>query len=425
MLSAALMASQPSIVSAAPGDLSSAVAKYPILNGTMLQNCTLCHTASIPSLNPFGAAYKSAGRNTAAFAAIENLDSDGDGVSNIKEINALTFPGDASSHPAIPTATSIPPTATPVPPTVTAAPPTATGIAPKPTATGLPPQPTATAVTPIPSGQLSVKFTCPASALIGSTFTCTLSVNPAGAALAGLQVNLSGLGSLAQYTGTQFTSLAGPSPISLNIGNIFTWAGSNGYLLNQAGDLATLSFKALASGPVTIGGQAKAANAANAQLSVSTATALVTITSSTQPSNGKVSGTADLSSKTSPTRASAALLNSAGQVVVSESLEDNGAYELEAPAGTYTLRISAPGFLAARKSVTLAGTTLVVAKVTLLAGDINGDNSIDALDLISLGAAFEIPPALAAADFNADGKVDLFDLTLLAPNWRKTGYTGW
>jgi hypothetical protein len=45
--------------------------------------------------------------------------------------------------------------------------------------------------------------------------------------------------------------------------------------------------------------------------------------------------------------------------------------------------------------------------------------------LISLGAAFEISPTLAAADLNSDGRIDLFDLTLLALNWRKTSYSGW
>lgn len=433
VLTAALLNSSPRLVSAAPDDLNRAVAKYPSLSGTMLQQCTLCHLGYPPNLNSYGAAYKAAGRSTAAFAAIENQDSDGDGFTNLKEINSLTFPGDSSSFPAVPPTaipTAIPPTATKIPPTPTNVPPGPTPI--PPTATNVPPgptpiPPTATGIPPVPSGQPSVTLTCPASVLIGATFTCNLSVNPAGASLAGLQINLSGLNNVAQYTGAQFTTLAGASPISLtNVANIFTWAGSNGYLLSQSGNLATLSFRASGAGTANISGQTKAANSANASVSMSINSAVVTVVTTTETPKGKVSGSAGLSSGSSAARASAALLNAAGQVVVSKKLEDNGSYELEAPAGTYTLRISAPGYLAAKKSITIvAGTPLVVAKVTLLAGDLNGDNNIDALDLISLGAAFEVSPPLSAADLNADGRVDLFDLTLLATNWRKTGYAGW
>jgi hypothetical protein len=418
VLTAALLNSSHHSVSAAPGDLSSAIAKYPNIANSVLNQCSLCHLGYPPNLNPYGAAYKAAGRNSTAFATIENLDSDKDGFTNLQEINSLTFPGDSASFPAIPTATAtrVPPTATPIPPTATSIPPGATPI-----------PPTATGVPTIPSGQLSVALTCPASVLTGTTFTCNLSVNPAGISLAGLQINLSGINGVVAYTGTQFTTLAGPSPVSLtNVTNTFTWAGSNGYLLTQSGNLATLNFKALGAGTATISGQTKAANSANAPVKVSINSAAVAIVTTTETPKGKVSGSASLSSGISPTRASAALLNTAGQVVVSKPLEDNGSYELEAPVGTYTLSISAPGYLAAAKSVTLvAGTPLPVAKVTLLAGDINGDKSIDALDLISLGAAFEVSPPLSAADLNADGRVDIFDLTLLATNWRKTGYAGW
>ena len=79
-------------------------------SGTALDSCTLCHTGS-PSgsnLNSYANAYAANGYN---FAAIEALDSDGDGFSNIAEINARTFPGDPASKPAASDTT---------PPTVTA-----------------------------------------------------------------------------------------------------------------------------------------------------------------------------------------------------------------------------------------------------------------------------------------------------------------
>ena len=58
-------------------------------SGTALNTCSVCHTTT-PSRNSYGSAYGSNNRN---FATIEPLDSDGDGFTNIAEINARTFPG--------------------------------------------------------------------------------------------------------------------------------------------------------------------------------------------------------------------------------------------------------------------------------------------------------------------------------------------
>lgn len=107
--------------SAKASDLAIAEAKYPVMDDTRIDACAFCHT-SAPSLNAFGLAYRSNGRNTAALTAIQNLDSDGDGFTNLQEINALTFPGNASDKPAAgPTATRTSttlPTATRTPTTV-------------------------------------------------------------------------------------------------------------------------------------------------------------------------------------------------------------------------------------------------------------------------------------------------------------------
>jgi hypothetical protein len=78
-------------------DLDAARAYYPNIKGTRLNNCRLCHENDERfALNPYGRDYV---RHDRDFAAIEPLDSDGDGFSNIDEILALTFPGLAASHP--------------------------------------------------------------------------------------------------------------------------------------------------------------------------------------------------------------------------------------------------------------------------------------------------------------------------------------
>jgi len=102
---------------------------YPGKVGTKLDNCALCHSGgSVTSgtktttygscqwchykygynaphgdiaatLNPYGKAYLDNGRNAAALANIEQMDSDGDGFSNIAEINAIRYPGDKGDDP--------------------------------------------------------------------------------------------------------------------------------------------------------------------------------------------------------------------------------------------------------------------------------------------------------------------------------------
>lgn len=95
--------------------------------GTRIDSCTICHAGG-SKLNDYGKALVDArikkGSNETkvmqGLTSIEQADSDGDGFSNIVEINARFFPGNVSDHPvATPTATPIVTTT----PTVTATPP--------------------------------------------------------------------------------------------------------------------------------------------------------------------------------------------------------------------------------------------------------------------------------------------------------------
>jgi hypothetical protein len=65
---------------------------------TVLDTCDVCHSGpNGGSLDSYGRAYS----HTRNYGGIEDQDSDGDGFTNLEEINALTFPGDSSDHPQV------------------------------------------------------------------------------------------------------------------------------------------------------------------------------------------------------------------------------------------------------------------------------------------------------------------------------------
>ena len=111
-------------------DINNFLTVYPFAKSTKLDDCSLCHpggsitaggktttygscdychqtyglkaphTQPVP-LNSYGVAYKAVGRTTASIQTIQNLDSDGDGKTNLEEIQALTFPGDPKDYPGL------------------------------------------------------------------------------------------------------------------------------------------------------------------------------------------------------------------------------------------------------------------------------------------------------------------------------------
>ena len=76
--------------------LSPFVNFYSIPNSSKLNSCTTCHTGG-SKLNSYGdclAGNGAASNLTNALQACEDVDSDGDGISNLQEIQAGTWPGD-------------------------------------------------------------------------------------------------------------------------------------------------------------------------------------------------------------------------------------------------------------------------------------------------------------------------------------------
>ncbi|MCC6297860.1 MAG: hypothetical protein IT314_01085 [Anaerolineales bacterium] len=112
-------------------------------------------------------------------------------------------------------------------------------------------------------------------------------------------------------------------------------------------------------------------------------------------------------------------------LVTSVTANPDGAFSLTAPAGSYTVLAIASGFLSAQGSAALTpGGTTNKPNVTLLAGDIDGNNVIDQFDALTIGINYN-SASPAAADLNNDSVINVLDLERLAQNYRDTGPTVW
>ena len=119
------------------------------------------------------------------------------------------------------------------------------------------------------------------------------------------------------------------------------------------------------------------------------------------------------------------LYNPDNSLAASVTANADGTFSLTAPAGTYSAKATASGFLSAEGSVTLTGgSTSTMPTISLLAGDIDNDNDIDQFDAMTIGMSYNTAVP-AAADLNNDGIINVLDLELLAQNYRETGPTTW
>jgi hypothetical protein len=119
------------------------------------------------------------------------------------------------------------------------------------------------------------------------------------------------------------------------------------------------------------------------------------------------------------------LFDATNTLVTSVAANANGTFTLSAAAGNYTVRATASGFLSAQGSATItSGSTNTKATITLLAGDIDGNNVIDQLDAMTIGMNYNAATP-TEADLNNDGVINVLDLELLAQNYRETGPSAW
>lgn len=119
------------------------------------------------------------------------------------------------------------------------------------------------------------------------------------------------------------------------------------------------------------------------------------------------------------------LYNPDNSLATSVSVDVNGNFSLEAPAGDYTIVAAASGYLSAQGLAILGGEEAnVKPAINLLAGDIDGNGVIDQYDAMTIGMSYNTTTP-DTADLNADGLINVLDLQLLAENFRKSGALVW
>ncbi len=119
------------------------------------------------------------------------------------------------------------------------------------------------------------------------------------------------------------------------------------------------------------------------------------------------------------------LYDVSGVLVTSVTANPDSTFSLTAPAGTYTIKASASGFLTAQGTATItAGDSSTKPALSLLAGDIDGNNVIDQFDALTIGMSYNTATP-AEADLNNDGVINVLDLELLASNYRKSAPQDW
>jgi hypothetical protein len=119
------------------------------------------------------------------------------------------------------------------------------------------------------------------------------------------------------------------------------------------------------------------------------------------------------------------LLDASNVAVTSVVANPDGTFNLTTVAGNYTVVAMASGFLGHQGSVSItAGNTIDFPSISLLAGDVDGNNVIDQLDALTIGMSYTASTP-AAADLNNDGVIDFLDLELLAENYRMAGPSTW
>jgi hypothetical protein len=168
--------------------------------------------------------------------------------------------------------------------------------------------------------------------------------------------------------------------------------------------------------------------AGSADFAASSGTGTLTVTGA---SGVAISGTVTLQSSVNEVQPITFQIQPAGggtTTTQTVTLSTTGGYTLTGiPAGTYNIAAKGDRWLQAVALNVDATSGASGVNLTLLPGDLNGDNQISLADLLILLKAYGSTPSSSnwnpVADLNCDGQVSLTDLLLLLKNYGKVGQT--
>ena len=247
----------------------------------------------------------------------------------------------------------------------------------------------------------------PAEGYTSSEFTCTYNMS---------LVEVSSIAVKDLFGADSATAINGPANGSF----IVAVAGSNGNKATVDGVAFTFNAKGLMAGEAVIACAARVSKGDNVLADITSTSATLTIKDEVVVEEGTLVGQV-LAGKA----VTVELYDATNTLIATAAADVDGNFSLTAPIGTYTVVANASGFLGAEGSATLtANETTTMPAVTLLAGDIDGNDVIDQFDAMTIGMSYNGADP-DAADLNNDGVINVLDLELLAANYRLTGPIDW
>ncbi len=284
--------------------------------------------------------------------------------------------------------------------------------------------------TALPTGPYVLTDANPQGIIVGETGLVTVSlINTPVEGYRSAEFTCTYDSSLIEVSNIAVAGLFGPNPVSAlngpqNGSFILAIAGTNGNKAITSGAAFTFNVRGLLSGQTSINCMARVSKGDGTLENIlyipDTLTIFGNALTATPPAAPVISGQV-FAGKLVTIR----LFNPDTTLAATTTANANGTFSLTAPAGTYTVVASAPGYLNAQGSATLTnGLNTVMPLVSLPAGDIDGNGVIDQFDALTLGMNYNASSP-AVADLNNDGIINVLDMELLAANYHKSGALVW
>jgi hypothetical protein len=263
----------------------------------------------------------------------------------------------------------------------------------------------------------------PSSVLIGESSNAAVNLNnvPAGG-FASAEFTCTYNPAVVEISAITPGELFGADPIAVvngpqNGSFVFAVTGSKGNKASSDGAVFTFSEKGLQVGQSNIDCQVRASTGNLVLVPFpSTPANLDVIANNPIPIQGVFAGQVHAGKPVTVT-----LTDQNGSVAGSVVANADGTFSISLPAGIYTAVASAPGFLRAQGTVSIAsGSTTTIQTISLLAGDIDGNDVIDNLDALTIGINYNGTEP-TAADLSGDGTINVLELEILSPNYRQIG----